>query len=54
MFRHAYRLELIQKNPIDHIILPRGRQKQERHVLTRNEQDILLRYLVGNEIEDKR
>lgn len=52
MFRHAYRLELIQKNPIDHIILPRGRQKQERHVLTRNEQDILLRYLVGNEIEE--
>ena len=52
MFRHAYRLELIQKNPIDHIILPRGRQKQERHVLTRNAQDILLRYLVGNEIEE--
>lgn len=52
MFRHAYRLEIIPKNPIDHIILPRGRQKQERHVLTREEQDILLRYLVGNEIEE--
>lgn len=52
MFRHAYRLELIPKNPIDHIILPRGRQKQERHVLTREEQDILLQYLVGNEIEE--
>lgn len=52
MFKHAYRLELIQKNPIDHIILPRGRQKQERHVLSREEQDILLRYLVGNEIEE--
>ncbi|MDE7212199.1 MAG: site-specific integrase [Lachnospiraceae bacterium] len=52
MFKHAYRLELIEKNPIDHIILPRGRQKQERHVLSRDEQEILLRYLVGNEIED--
>ncbi|MDE6872978.1 MAG: site-specific integrase [Lachnospiraceae bacterium] len=52
MFKHAYRLELIQKNPIDHIILPRGRQKQERQVLSREEQNLLLRYLVGNEIED--
>ena len=51
MFRHAYRLELIEKNPIDLIILPRGRQKQERRALEKEEQELLLRYLKGNDIE---
>ena len=47
MYRHAYRLELIEKNPMDLIIVPRGRQKKERRVLSREEQDILLRYCIG-------
>lgn len=51
MLRHAYRLELIEKNPIDLVILPRGKQKQERRVLTKEEQKLLLEYLKGNEIE---
>ena len=51
MFRHAYRLEFIEKNPMELVILPRGRQKQERRVLSREEQEILLHYLVGSELE---
>lgn len=51
MFRHAYRLELMEKNPIDLIVLPRGRQKQDRRALSKEEQDLLLRYLKGNDIE---
>lgn len=51
MLRHAYRLELLEKNPMDLVILPRGRQKQERRVLNKEEQELLLQYLKGNEIE---
>lgn len=51
LFRYAYRLELIEKNPIDLIILPRGRQKQERRVLSQTEQKILLQYLANQELE---
>ena len=51
MYRHAYRLELIEKNPMDLIIVPRGRQKKERRVLSREEQDTLLRYCIGGELE---
>ena len=44
-------MEQIDKNPTELLILPRGRQKQERRVLNRTEQEILLHYLVGTELE---
>ena len=51
LFRQAFRMEQIDKNPTELLILPRGRQKQERRVLNRTEQEILLHYLVGTELE---
>ncbi len=50
MFRYAYRMELIEKNPMEMVILPRARPKQTRRVLSREEQQLLLEHLAGKEI----
>ena len=51
LFRYAYRMGLVEKNPMEMVILPRARQKQERRVLSRKEQNLLLSYLKGKDIE---
>ncbi len=50
MFRYAYRMGLVDKNPMEMVILPRARQKQKRHVLSREEQELLQQHLEGKEI----
>lgn len=51
LFRYAYRMGLVEKNPMEMVILPRARKKQTRRVLSRDEQNLLLSYLKGKEIE---
>lgn len=51
MFRYAYRLQLIEKNPLELVELPRCREKKSRRVLSRTEQELLLKYAKGTEID---
>ncbi|MBQ9120470.1 MAG: site-specific integrase [Lachnospiraceae bacterium] len=51
LLRYAYRMGLMEKNPMEMVILPRARKKQERRVLSREEQQLLLSYIKGTEIE---
>ncbi len=51
MFGQAYRNGYLDKNPVEQAILPKVIGKRERRVLTVQEQNLLLRYGKGNEIE---
>lgn len=51
MFKQALKNELIKKNPVELITLPRGEKKKERRVLSREEQELLLKEVKGNELE---
>ena len=51
MFGQAYKNGYLEKNPVEQAILPKIITKKERRVLTVQEQNLLLRYGKGNEIE---
>jgi len=51
MFKQALKNELVKKNPVDLATLPRGEKKKPRRVLSRQEQEILISYVKGHELE---
>ena len=51
MFKQALKNELIKKNPVSLVTLPRGETKKERRVLTELEQRILVKEISGNYLE---
>lgn len=51
MFKQALKNELIKKNPVQLTTLPRGEKKKERRVLSRYEQELLLKEVKGHELE---
>lgn len=51
LLKQAEKNELIKKNPVDLVTLPRAEKKKERRVLTREEQEILIHEITGDELE---
>lgn len=51
MFKQAYKNERIKKNPMDQVILPKGTLQKEPKALTVKQQELLLEYAHGSELE---
>lgn len=51
LLEQAKKNELIKKNPVDMVTVPRIENKKQRRVLSIKEQEILLQELTGNELE---